>query len=55
MIGASAGENDLAGAFITGVAFAAGCIFYVTVENQLSCIFHERGRALPEAIPVPEV
>lgn len=54
IIGPSARENDLTGFFLTSVALAAGCIFYVIVENPLSRILHERRRALPEAIPLRE-
>ena len=42
IIGASAHENDLTGIFLTGMALAAGCIFYVVVENPISRVLHQR-------------
>jgi len=53
LIGASAHENDLTGILLTSVALAAGCIFYVFVENPLSRVVNARTRrSLPIATPV---
>ena len=53
IIGTSAHENDLTGIFLTGVALAAGCIFYVFIENPLSRVLNVRTRRpLPVEIPV---
>jgi exopolysaccharide production protein ExoZ len=55
LIGTSAHENDLTGILLTCVAVAAGCIFYVVVENPISRVLHEKStRSLPPAIPVRE-
>jgi len=52
VIGASAHENDLTGVLLTGVALAAGCIFYIVVENPISRVLHGKSRGpVPAAIP----
>lgn len=50
LIGSSGHENDITGVLLTGTALAAGCVFYVIVENPLSRVLHERTRR-----PLPEV
>lgn len=54
-IGVAARENDLTGLLLTGMALAAGCIFYVIVENPISRVLHERSkRATAAAAPLRE-
>jgi len=54
-IGVAARENDLTGLLLTGLALAAGCIFYVIVENPISRVLHERSkRATPAGAPLRE-
>lgn len=43
-IGAAVPENDLTGIFLTGLALAAGCIFYIVVENPISRVLHEKSK-----------
>lgn len=55
LIGSSGHENDITGVLLTGTALAAGCVFYVIVENPLSRVLHERTRRpLPEVNPLRE-
>lgn len=56
LVGAPAHESDLTGVLLTGVALAAGCIFYLIVENPLSRVLHARARrSLPAAVPLREI
>lgn len=53
ILGASAHENDLTGVLLTGVALAAGCIFYILVENPISRVLHAKStRSHPAATPL---
>jgi exopolysaccharide production protein ExoZ len=48
LIGTRAYENDLTGVLLTCVALAAGCIFYVVVENPISRVLNGKSsRPLP--------
>lgn len=52
LIGTLAHENDLTGVLLTCAALAAGCIFYVAVENPISRILHQQSRRpLDPSIP----
>lgn len=51
-IGTSAHENDVTGIFLTGIALAAGCIFYAVIENPISRVLHERVKK-PVAVAIP--
>lgn len=51
-IGTSAQENDVTGIFLTGIALAAGCIFYAVIENPISRVLHERVKK-PVAVAIP--